>query len=45
MDLLPTLLDYLNIQHPGQVYKGRQLVPLRGRSIYRIYKYSKSYSQ
>jgi len=33
MDLLPTLLDYLNIQHPGQVYKGRQLVPLRGRSI------------
>lgn len=33
MDLLPTLLDQLNIQHPGTEYKGRSLVPLRGRSI------------
>ena len=33
MDLLPTLLDTLNIQHPGSVYKGRELVPLRGKSI------------
>ncbi|ENX49566.1 MULTISPECIES: arylsulfatase [Acinetobacter] len=33
MDLLPTLLDYLNIQHPETEYKGRQLVPLRGKSI------------
>lgn len=33
MDLLPTLLDYLDIEHPGQAYKGRKLVPLRGQSI------------
>lgn len=33
MDILPTLLDYLNIQHPVTEYKGRQLVPLRGESI------------
>ena len=33
MDLLPTLLETLNIQHPGQQYKGRELVPLRGKSI------------
>ncbi len=33
MDLLPTLLETLNIQHPGQQYKGRKLVPLRGKSI------------
>lgn len=33
MDLLPTLLDYLNIQHPVDEYKGRKLVPLRGKSI------------
>lgn len=33
MDLLPTLLDTLNVQHPGKQYKGRELVPLRGKSI------------
>lgn len=33
MDLLPTLLETLNIQHPGQQYKGRELVTLRGKSI------------
>ncbi|MCE1270653.1 MAG: arylsulfatase [Acinetobacter sp.] len=33
MDILPTLLDYLNIQHPKKEYKGRSLVPLRGKSI------------
>ena len=33
MDLLPTLLDYLGIQHPGNEYKGRTLVPLRGKSF------------
>jgi len=33
MDLLPTLLDCLKIQHPENVYKGRSLVPLRGKSI------------
>lgn len=33
MDLLPTLLDTLNVQHPGKQYKGRELVPLRGKSV------------
>lgn len=33
MDLLPTLLDYIQVEHPGDRYKGRSLVPLRGRSI------------
>lgn len=33
MDILPTILDILNIQHPGDHYKGRDLVPLRGRTI------------
>ena len=33
MDWLPTLLDVLQIQHPGTQYKGRELVPLRGKSI------------
>lgn len=33
MDLLPTLLDHLKVQHPGKSYKGRKLVPLRGKSI------------
>jgi arylsulfatase A-like enzyme len=33
MDWLPTLLDILDIQHPGAQYKGRELVPLRGKSI------------
>ncbi|QIO09349.1 arylsulfatase [Acinetobacter lanii] len=33
MDVLPTILDLLNIQHPGSHYKGRSLVPLRGQSI------------
>jgi arylsulfatase A-like enzyme len=33
MDWLPTVLDVLQIQHPGTQYKGRELVPLRGKSI------------
>lgn len=33
MDVLPTVLETLQIQHPGGRYKGRQLVPLRGQSI------------
>ncbi|WP_180114996.1 arylsulfatase [Acinetobacter sp. YH12140] len=33
MDWLPTLLDVLEVQHPGATYKGRDLVPLRGKSI------------
>ena len=34
MDLLPTLLDQLNIQHPGDQYKERFLAPLRGKTIF-----------
>jgi arylsulfatase A-like enzyme len=33
MDILPTLLDAANIVHPKTHYKGRDLVPLRGRSF------------
>ena len=33
MDILPTLLEHLAIAHPNQYYKGRKLVPLRGKSI------------
>ena len=33
MDWLPTLLNVLDVQHPGTQYKGRDLVPLRGKSI------------
>lgn len=33
MDLLPTLLDQLDIEHPGLYYKGRDLAPLRGQTF------------
>ncbi|AOA59729.1 arylsulfatase [Acinetobacter larvae] len=33
MDILPTILETLNIQHPVDQYKGRDLVPLRGKSF------------
>ncbi|AOA57036.1 arylsulfatase [Acinetobacter larvae] len=33
MDLLPTILDLIGVEHPGTSYQGRELAPLRGRSI------------
>ncbi|KAF4465227.1 Arylsulfatase [Fusarium albosuccineum] len=32
MDIVPTVLDMAQLQHPGPHYKGREIAPLRGRS-------------
>lgn len=32
MDVVPTILDYAGLQHPGDEYKGRKIARLRGRS-------------
>ncbi|KAL2406416.1 Arylsulfatase [Exophiala dermatitidis] len=32
MDIAPTLLDLAGIKHPGSVYRGRPIVPMRGKS-------------
>lgn len=32
MDIAPTLLDLARVQHPGSLYKGRTIVPMRGQS-------------
>lgn len=32
MDIAPTLLELAATQHPGAAYKGRDVVPIRGRS-------------
>lgn len=32
MDLVPTILDFAGLEHPGTHYKGREIAPLRGRS-------------
>ncbi|KAJ5110623.1 arylsulfatase [Penicillium argentinense] len=32
MDLVPTILDYAGLAHPGKVYKGRVIAPVRGVS-------------
>ncbi|EXJ94419.1 arylsulfatase [Capronia coronata CBS 617.96] len=32
MDITPTLLDLAAVQHPGGLYKGRSIVPVRGKS-------------
>lgn len=32
MDIMPTLLDLAGIPHPGAIYKGREIVPMRGKS-------------
>ncbi|TDO09918.1 MULTISPECIES: arylsulfatase [Halomonas] len=32
MDIVPTLLELAGIHHPGRVYKGRAINPVRGRS-------------
>src|SRR5690606_11097076 len=33
MDLLPTFLDVAGAQHPGTPYKGREVLPVQGRSL------------
>ena len=32
MDILPTLLDLAGVKHPGSIFKGREVVPVRGSS-------------
>lgn len=32
MDIVPTILDYAGLTHPGSEYKGRQIQPVRGVS-------------
>jgi arylsulfatase len=33
MDVAPTFLDFAGVQHPGTRYRGRDIVPPRGRSL------------
>lgn len=33
MDIAPTLLDFAGVEHPGTSYRGRDIHPLRGRSL------------
>jgi arylsulfatase A-like enzyme len=32
-DIMPTILDYIGISHPGTNYKGRDVLPVQGRSM------------
>ncbi|EXJ84849.1 arylsulfatase [Capronia epimyces CBS 606.96] len=32
MDITPTILDLAGVQHPGSSYRGRSVVPVRGKS-------------
>ena len=34
MDIAPTLLDMAGIKHPAPTYKGREVVPMHGESMY-----------
>ncbi|PWY76941.1 arylsulfatase [Aspergillus eucalypticola CBS 122712] len=34
MDLAPTILDMAGLKHPAPTYQGREIVPMRGKSIY-----------
>lgn len=33
LDLMPTLLEYAGVEHPGNSYNGREIYPLGGRSL------------
>jgi len=33
MDLTPTLLELAGVAHPGETWRGREVAPLRGRSL------------
>ncbi|KAI1813443.1 alkaline-phosphatase-like protein [Poronia punctata] len=33
MDLAPTILDMAGLEHPAPTYQGRQIVPMRGKSM------------
>ena len=34
-DLMPTILDIINVEHPD-TYKGKRVLPMRGRSLFKI---------
>ncbi len=36
MDVMPTLLDFAGVKHPGTEFKGRQVLPLQGRSMWEL---------
>lgn len=33
MDLAPTIYEMAGVQHPGRVYHGKEILPLRGKSL------------
>ncbi|MEL7036727.1 MAG: arylsulfatase [Cyanobacteria bacterium J06592_8] len=33
VDLMPTLLEYAGVEHPGNSYNGQEIYPLNGRSL------------
>ncbi len=33
LDLMPTLLNYAGVKHPGNNYNGREIYPMEGRSL------------
>ena len=33
MDLAPTILDLASVPHPGNSYKGKEILPMRGKSM------------
>ena len=36
MDLAPTILEMAGVQHPAPTYQGREVVPMRGKSMLRF---------
>lgn len=43
MDILPTILELANVKHPGNTYKGRQVVTPKGKSWVSYLNKSQSY--
>ena len=33
MDILPTFLDFAETDHPGAAYRGRSILPMKGKSL------------
>ena len=43
MDIAPTILEIANIKHPGDRYKGRQVYPIKGKSMINFLMNKKNY--
>jgi arylsulfatase A-like enzyme len=41
MDVMPTLLELAAVQHPGEQYQGREILPMQGLSLLPIFDSSK----